>query len=216
MTAQQLGCTRHSLFLCGLRKLTVFSENWNSLTMKSVVWFFSTEQPVIDSPQGDRKYRIEFVQAETELKFFSKDRKAWKEVSQLSLLEYPLAAPSLAVLTPQLCVDVQKGKQGTFVAFFSFSYLTLHFLPGYSSLLPITLQTVAPSSHHLLQLKLIPSSWEGSQELDFNDSPCVPSNSGCSTTLIVIHHRRRHRVKGCCSPQQQAGDKHKIRKVPHR
>lgn len=40
MTAQQIGCTRHSLFLCGLRKLTVFSENWNSLTMKSVVWFF--------------------------------------------------------------------------------------------------------------------------------------------------------------------------------
>lgn len=59
--------------------------------MKSVVWFFfffAPEQPVTDSPQGDGKYRIEFVQAETELKFFYKDEKAQNEVSQLSLLEY--------------------------------------------------------------------------------------------------------------------------------
>lgn len=55
----------------------------------SVTLFFP-EQPVIDSPQEDGKYRIEFVQAETELKFFYKKylkkKKAQKEVSQLSLL----------------------------------------------------------------------------------------------------------------------------------
>lgn len=91
---------------------------------------------------------------------------------------------------PALCRCTKRQRGDTFITF-SFSHLT--FAP----------QTEAPSSHHLLQLNLIPSSWEGSQELDFNDPHGSFQLRMFHDSVIVSHHRRNHRVKGCCSPQQQ-------------
>lgn len=76
------------------------------------------------------------------------------------------------------CAKRQRGDLCCLILFFLPHFFTF---PATTSPLPtITAQTVAPSSHHLLQLSLIASCWE---ELDFHDSPWVPSSSGCSTIL---------------------------------